>query len=112
MPPNPVLCPCSVPDGGTGGSEGLKFTHREFHTNAMLSVIASLTPYSDYNQSPRNMYQCQMAKQTMGTPVQVRLSQCSPPTSVFLMFGICWCQIASRRLANLCRCSLPLCMRD
>lgn len=34
----------------------------------MLSVIASLTPYSDYNQSPRNMYQCQMGKQTMGTP--------------------------------------------
>eukprot|EP00953_Heterococcus_sp_UTEX-ZZ885_P021721 12104-Heterococcus_DN1.PRE.7 len=28
----------------------------------------SLTPFSDYNQSPRNMYQCQMGKQTMGTP--------------------------------------------
>ena len=38
----------------------------------MLSVVASLTPWSDYNQSPRNMYQCQMGKQTMGTPVQVR----------------------------------------
>jgi DNA-directed RNA polymerase I subunit RPA2 len=36
----------------------------------MLSVVASLTPYSDFNQSPRNMYQCQMAKQTMGTPAQ------------------------------------------
>jgi DNA-directed RNA polymerase I subunit RPA2 len=35
----------------------------------MLSVVASQTPYSDYNQSPRNMYQCQMGKQTMGTPV-------------------------------------------
>lgn len=34
----------------------------------MLSVVASLTPFSDYNQSPRNMYQCQMGKQTMGTP--------------------------------------------
>ncbi len=42
----------------------------EFHAGAMLSVIASLTPYSDFNQSPRNMYQCQMAKQTMGTPAQ------------------------------------------
>jgi DNA-directed RNA polymerase beta subunit len=42
----------------------------EFSTLSMLSVIASLTPYSDFNQSPRNMYQCQMAKQTMGTPVQ------------------------------------------
>jgi DNA-directed RNA polymerase beta subunit len=36
----------------------------------MLSVVASMTPYSDYNQSPRNMYQCQMGKQTMGTPAQ------------------------------------------
>ena len=71
-----------MPDGGTGGSEGLKFTHCEFHTNAMLSVIASLTPYSDYNQSPRNMYQCQMAKQTMGTPVQVQLSQRLPVSGI------------------------------
>ena len=28
----------------------------------MLSVIASLTPFSDFNQSPRNMYQCQVKK--------------------------------------------------
>jgi DNA-directed RNA polymerase I subunit RPA2 len=38
----------------------------------MLSVVASLTPFSDFNQSPRNMYQCQMGKQTMGTPALVR----------------------------------------
>ena len=41
---------------------------REIHETAMLSLVASLTPFSDYNQSPRNMYQCQMAKQTMGYP--------------------------------------------
>ena len=58
------------PDGGAGGSRRLKFTHDEFGTRAMLSVVASLTPYSDFNQSPRNMYQCQMAKQTMGTAAQ------------------------------------------
>jgi DNA-directed RNA polymerase I subunit RPA2 len=58
------------PDGGAGGSRGLRFTHAEFGTGAMLSVVASLTPYSDFNQSPRNMYQCQMAKQTMGTAAQ------------------------------------------
>ena len=34
----------------------------------MLSILATLTPFSDHNQSPRNMYQCQMSKQTMGTP--------------------------------------------
>eukprot|EP01038_Epipyxis_sp_PR26KG_P013003 gene13003-17433_t len=43
-------------------------THLEISPVNMLSQIASLTPYSDYNQSPRNMYQCQMGKQTMGTP--------------------------------------------
>lgn len=58
------------PDGGFGGSTGLRFSHEELGTGSMLSVIASLTPYSDYNQSPRNMYQCQMGKQTMGTPAQ------------------------------------------
>uniref|UniRef100_A0AAV1UUX8 DNA-directed RNA polymerase subunit beta n=1 Tax=Peronospora matthiolae TaxID=2874970 RepID=A0AAV1UUX8_9STRA len=43
-------------------------THKEIKPTNMLSLVASLTPFSDYNQSPRNMYQCQMAKQTMGTP--------------------------------------------
>lgn len=45
-------------------------THQDFNPTDMLSVIASLTPYSDFNQSPRNMYQCQMGKQAMGTPAQ------------------------------------------
>jgi DNA-directed RNA polymerase I subunit RPA2 len=63
-----LLCRC--PDGGHGGSEGLTFTHEELAAGSLLSVVASMTPYSDYNQSPRNMYQCQMSKQTMGTPAQ------------------------------------------
>ncbi|XP_070550165.1 DNA-directed RNA polymerase I subunit RPA2-like [Ptychodera flava] len=48
--------------------EGLT-THMELNENSLLSAVASLTPFSDFNQSPRNMYQCQMGKQTMGTPV-------------------------------------------
>lgn len=43
-------------------------THAEVDPTNMLSALASLTPFSDFNQSPRNMYQCQMGKQTMGTP--------------------------------------------
>lgn len=35
---------------------------------AFLSSLAQLIPMPDCNQSPRNMYQCQMGKQTMGTP--------------------------------------------
>jgi len=43
-------------------------THREIDPCYMLSEVASLTPFCDNNQSPRNMYQCQMGKQTMGQP--------------------------------------------
>ncbi|KAG0238636.1 putative DNA-directed RNA polymerase I subunit RPA2 [Mortierella sp. GBAus27b] len=43
-------------------------THQELAPTSMLSIVANLTPFSDFNQSPRNMYQCQMGKQTMGTP--------------------------------------------
>lgn len=43
-------------------------THVEFTPTHILSILANMTPFSDHNQSPRNMYQCQMAKQTMGTP--------------------------------------------
>ncbi|OWB73087.1 hypothetical protein B5S31_g2819 [[Candida] boidinii] len=43
-------------------------SHVEFAPTNILSILANLTPFSDFNQSPRNMYQCQMGKQTMGTP--------------------------------------------
>ena len=43
-------------------------THVEFDPTNILSILANQTPFSDFNQSPRNMYQCQMGKQTMGTP--------------------------------------------
>ena len=43
-------------------------THQELNTTNFLSMVAGITPFCEYNQSPRNMYQCQMAKQTMGTP--------------------------------------------
>ncbi|KAI9673892.1 MAG: DNA-directed RNA polymerase I subunit RPA2 [Caeruleum heppii] len=43
-------------------------THVEHDPTNILSILANMTPFSEFNQSPRNMYQCQMAKQTMGTP--------------------------------------------
>lgn len=49
------------PDGGDGGRrENISATHEEIHPTGILSVIANLTPWSNHNQSPRNMYQCQV----------------------------------------------------
>ncbi|WUR04902.1 DNA-directed RNA polymerase I subunit RPA135 (RPA2) [Vairimorpha necatrix] len=45
------------------------FEYKEVDNQNIFSLVASLTPFSEYNQSPRNMYQCQMAKQSMGHPV-------------------------------------------
>ena len=42
-------------------------THVELDIRNILSIFANQTPFSDHNQSPRNMYQCQMCKQSMGT---------------------------------------------
>ncbi|KAF2147152.1 uncharacterized protein K452DRAFT_314369 [Aplosporella prunicola CBS 121167] len=54
---------CTEPEIVSGDS-----THVEFDPTNILSIVANQTPFSDFNQSPRNMYQCQMGKQSMGTP--------------------------------------------
>ncbi|XP_039760657.1 DNA-directed RNA polymerase I subunit RPA2 [Pararge aegeria] len=46
-----------------------KTSHLELSKSAFMSNLAQLVPMPDCNQSPRNMYQCQMGKQTMGTPI-------------------------------------------
>eukprot|EP00913_Durusdinium_trenchii_P009240 g8686.t1 len=47
----------------------LRFTHEELEpTETGCNFCRALTPFSNHNQSPRNMYQCQMLKQTMATP--------------------------------------------
>mmetsp|Transcript_9927 Transcript_9927/g.32414 ORF Transcript_9927/g.32414 Transcript_9927/m.32414 type:complete len:406 (+) Transcript_9927:1850-3067(+) len=62
--------------GDTSPSGASAETHAEIDPSNMLSVLASLTPFSDFNQSPRNMYQCQMGKQTMGTPAHAMIHRC------------------------------------
>ncbi|KAK0785207.1 hypothetical protein LTR02_010270 [Friedmanniomyces endolithicus] len=44
---------CTEPEIASGDS-----THVEYDPTNILSIVANQTPYSDFNQSPRNMYQC------------------------------------------------------
>ena len=41
-------------------------THIELDKTNILSMVASLTPFSDFNQSPQNMYQCQVGGDRVG----------------------------------------------
>lgn len=42
-------------------------SHCEINIDFVLNDLACQIPFLVHNQSPRNMYQCQMAKQTMGS---------------------------------------------
>lgn len=75
---------CITPDEAYKGVT----THMEISKTNFLSNLACLIPMPDLNQSPRNMYQCQMGKQTMGTPChtfniqsETKLYRLQTPTS-------------------------------
>ncbi|KAF7846371.1 hypothetical protein BT93_L4490 [Corymbia citriodora subsp. variegata] len=57
---------CTEPEIVSGDS-----THVEYDPTNILSIVANQTPFSDFNQSPRNMYQARVLYSAIGTSLTI-----------------------------------------
>ena len=57
-------CPAlpALPQAGDDAF-AITYTHCEIHPSMILGICASIIPFPDHNQSPRNTYQSAMGKQ-------------------------------------------------
>jgi DNA-directed RNA polymerase II subunit RPB2 len=49
------------------GADFAGHTHAEIHPSTLTGLLASMIPYSNHNQSPRNQLSCSQSKQGIGT---------------------------------------------